>query len=282
MPLIELLQTSLAVFYPAIALLGLIVGSFLNVVIARLPLMLEENWRRDCRELLAAASEERGQDSEPVPDLLRPASHCPACRHPVRLRHNIPLLGYLMLGGKCAHCHAAIGVRYPLVEALACLLSLSAAIVFGPQAQLLPACLFGWVLIALLFIDQERRLLPDALTLPLLWGGLLCNCFGLFADLHSAVGGCVFGYLILWTVCHLFRLLTGKHGLGHGDFKLLAAIGAWLGWQALPLVILLSSFGGAVVGIVLIALGRRRRDEPLPFGPYLAVAGWAGLVGGAA
>ncbi|MEQ9462640.1 MAG: A24 family peptidase [Haliea sp.] len=257
-------------------LLGLVVGSFLNVVAYRLPLMMQAQWRRDCCELL----EQTPAEAEPALNLAAPNSHCPACKAPVKPWHNVPVFSYLALGGKCANCRVRISPRYPVVELLTGLLTLWLGIHFGPGLQLLGAALLTWALIALTLIDYDTQLLPDDITLPLLWLGLAFNLGGIFVPLADAVLGAIAGYGILWSVYWLFRLLTGKEGMGYGDFKLLAALGAWLGWQALPLIILLSSIVGAVAGIALMVIKRRGREVPIPFGPYLATAGWLGLVWG--
>ena len=265
-------------YFTAIAVvLGLCVGSFLNVVIHRLPRILERQWRAECAELAGtdARSEERY-------DLVLPRSRCPSCGHAITARENIPLVSYLMLGGKCSSCKTRISPRYPLVEALAGLLSGYVAWRFGFSAVALGALLFCWAMVALAFIDLDTFYLPDNITLLLLWSGLVFNLFGIFTDLRSAVIGAAAGYLTLWSVFWVYKLATGKEGMGYGDFKLLAAIGAWLGWKALPLVILLSSFVGAVVGIALIVFARHERQMPIPFGPYLAVAGVVALFHGAA
>ena len=263
------------VFVALAAFIGLAVGSFLNVVIHRLPKMMERDWAAQCAELA-------GQTPEPAPpySLARPPSSCPSCGHRIRVRENIPLLSYAMLGGKCAGCGARIGIRYPLVEAFTGAATAYAAWHFGFGWQAFGAMLFLWCMIAASCIDFDTQLLPDSITLPLLWAGLLINLRGTFVDLQSAVIGAVAGYLILWSVYWLFRLATGKEGMGFGDFKLLGAIGAWLGWKMLPLVILLSSAVGAVVGIALIVLARRGREVPIPFGPYLACAGAIALFWG--
>jgi leader peptidase (prepilin peptidase)/N-methyltransferase len=260
-----------------VIVVGLCVGSFLNVVIYRLPAMLHRNWQRDCRELLDGPAE----DEAPVPNLVQPGSSCPHCGARIRAHENIPLLSWILLRARCAHCGEPIAVRYPLVELLGAAAMLAAFWQFGLTAQGLAASLFGWAMIVLLFIDLEHKLLPDAVTLPLMWAGLLVNAtpHG-FAPVGAAVIGAAAGYLVLWTVYQAFRLLTGKEGMGYGDFKLLAAIGAWLGWQYLPLVVLLSSAVGAVVGIVALRLAGKGRDHPLPFGPFLAVAGWIALFAG--
>ncbi|HEY5791224.1 MAG TPA: A24 family peptidase [Gammaproteobacteria bacterium] len=260
------------------ALFGAVTGSFLNVVIHRLPRMLERGWRQQCDELLHEGSAEAPPEGRY--DLVQPASHCPRCRAPIRAYDNIPLLSYLLLRGRCRACHHPIPLRYPLVEAFTALLTALVAWRFGVSWETLAAVPLTWALVALTFIDLDRQLLPDAITLPLLWCGLLVNLGGLFADLPAAVIGAVAGYLSLWLVYHAFRLLTGKEGMGYGDFKLLAVFGAWLGWQQLPLVVLLSSLVGAVVGVALLLLGRHARGTPMPFGPFLAAAGWVALLWG--
>ncbi|TDG15069.1 prepilin peptidase [Seongchinamella unica] len=262
--------------YLCLLSLGLVVGSFLNVVIHRLPIMMESRWRRDCCELLELEQEKQEQ----ALGLAFPNSHCPGCKAPIRAWQNIPVLSYLLLRGRCANCGIRISLRYPLVELLTGLLTLSLAWFYPASPALLGAILFTWALIALTMIDIDHQLLPDDITLPLLWLGLLFNIFGTFADLGDAVIGAMAGYLVLWSIYWLFKLLTGKEGMGYGDFKLLAALGAWLGWQALPLIILLSSLVGAVVGIGLMVAKKRGRDIPIPFGPYLAAAGWIAMLWG--
>lgn len=254
---------------PAVTALGLVVGSFLNVVIYRLPKIMEANWRRECCEFL----EQPAPEGEPTLSLAVPNSRCPGCGAAIKPWQNIPVLSFVLLGGRCAACKARISWRYPVVEAVAGLLALLAGLSFGYGPQLLGALLMIWALIALTGIDIDTQLLPDAITLPLLWLGLLFNLFGVFTDLESAVIGAMAGYLILWSVFWLFKLVTGKEGMGYGDFKLLAALGAWFGWQALPMIILLSSLVGAVIGIGLIVARGQGREVPMPFGPYLAGAG---------
>ncbi|HPQ26784.1 MAG TPA: A24 family peptidase [Gammaproteobacteria bacterium] len=261
-------------------LLGLIVGSFLNVVILRLP-------RRMHAELAEACADLRDEQAEPVTNrwfgldyLITPASTCPHCGHAIRAWENIPVLSYLLLRGRCSNCQAQISVRYPLVEALTGLLSLGVVLHFGATPAALAALVLLWGLVALTVIDLDEQLLPDQLTLPLLWLGLLVNIDGLFIDLTSAVIGAAAGYLSLWLVFQVFRLITGREGMGYGDFKLLAVFGAFLGWQMLPLVILLSSLIGAIVGIGLVVLRGRDRQIPIPFGPYLAAAGFVALLWG--
>ncbi|WP_018988969.1 prepilin peptidase [Aromatoleum toluclasticum] len=257
-----ILFTSLA------TLLGLFVGSFLNVVIHRLPQMMEREWHAQAAELR----------NEPLPqqetfNLATPRSRCPHCGHLITALENIPVVSYLMLRGRCRHCSAPISRRYPVVELLTAVLSGYAAWHFGFGLAALGALAFVWTMIALAFIDLDTQLLPDNLTLPLLWLGLALNLGGAYADISASVVGAMAGYLALWSVYWLFRLATGKEGMGYGDFKLLAAIGAWLGWQMLPLTILFSSLVGAAVGIGLIVFARHGRNVPIPFGPYLAAAG---------
>lgn len=255
---------------------GLIVGSFLNVVIHRLPLMMESRWRSDCCELLEVKPE---GDAETL-TLSTPNSHCPHCKAAIRAWQNIPVISYLFLRGKCANCSADISPRYPLVELATGLLTLALITQFSASPALLGAMLLTWCLVALTMIDVDHQLLPDDITLPLLWLGLLFNLGNVYVSLADAVAGAMAGYLLLWSVYWLFKLVTGKEGMGYGDFKLLAALGAWLGWQALPAIILLSSVVGAVMGIAIMLLKRRGKDVPMPFGPYLAAAGWIALMWG--
>lgn len=257
-------------------LLGLCVGSFLNVVIHRLPRMMEQDWHAQCAELNGAQPVE---PAEPL-TLAKPRSRCPHCGHQIGALENIPILSYLLLRGKCSTCAAPISPRYPVIEALTALLSALAAWHFGTTLAMAMALIFIWALIALTFIDFDTQLLPDSITLPLLWLGLLFNLYGGFVTLSSAVIGAAAGYLSLWSVYWAFKLITGKEGMGYGDFKLLAALGAWMGWHMLPAIILLSSLVGAVIGIVLIFLARRGKDVPIPFGPYLAGAGLIALFWG--
>lgn len=256
-------------------LLGLLVGSFLNVVIHRLPVMMERGWQRECDRYLGREV----QDAERY-NLLVPASHCPGCKQDVKAWQNIPLLSYALLRGRCAHCGIGISWRYPAVELLTGLLFAAVAWRFGWGLPMLGYLLLTAVLVALTFIDADTQLLPDDLTLPLVWAGLLFNLYTGAVPLEDAVIGAVAGYMSLWLVYWLFKLCTGKEGMGYGDFKLLAAFGAWLGWSMLPLIILLSSLVGAVVGIVLMLLSRIGRGQALPFGPYLAAAGWIALLWG--
>ena len=269
-----------AFFVAVMATLGLLVGSFLNVVIYRLPLILKRDWQDQCRELLqsdGAAPRESERFS-----LLVPRSRCIKCSHEITALENIPVISYLFLKGRCSECGVRISARYPLVELGTAVLSAVVAWRLGPGWESILALLFTWALIALAVIDIDEKLLPDAITLPLLWLGLLVSLWSLpaFTDVRNAVIGAASGYLSLWLLYHLFRLLTGKEGMGYGDFKLLAALGAWMGWQVLPLIILFSSVVGAVVGLALMAAGKLKRDKPMPFGPFIAAAGWIALIWG--
>ena len=275
MNFLALLQSSPAVLITTAVLVGLMVGSFLNVVIHRLPKVLERQWRSECAELTGTElpAAERY-------NLVVPRSACPKCGHRITALENIPVASYIALGGKCSGCGAPISLRYPLVETLSGLFAGYVAWRYGWSAATAGALLLGWAMIALAFIDFDTFYLPDSITLPLLWLGLLFNIGGTFADLSSAVIGAAAGYLMLWSVYWSYKLATGKEGMGYGDFKLLAAIGAWLGWKMLPLVILVSSFLGAVVGIGLILFAGRERNVPIPFGPYLVAAGLVALFWG--
>jgi leader peptidase (prepilin peptidase)/N-methyltransferase len=257
-------------------ILGLVVGSFLNVVIHRLPKMMERDWQMQCADLR----------NEPAPDLpsinlFKPRSHCPHCGHVIRAWENVPVVSWLALRGKCSACKAPISLRYPAVEVFTGVVSAVVAWKYGPTLQTLGALALCWGLISAAFIDADTQLLPDDITLPLLWLGLLLNLNAVYVPLSDAVIGAMAGYLVLWSIYWVFKLLTGKEGMGYGDFKLLAALGAWLGWQMLPAIVLLSSVVGAVIGIAMMVFARHGRDKPMPFGPYLAGAGvLALLVGG--
>ncbi len=257
------------------AVVGLCIGSFLNVVIHRLPKMMERGWAEQCADL-------RGETPAALPryDLVLPRSACPACGHAITMAENIPVVSWLALRGKCKACAAPISARYPLVEILGGVVAAGAIWKFGPTWQGLAACGFLWTLLALTFIDFDTQLLPDDLTLPLLWGGLLANLYGLFVPLGEAVAGAIAGYLTLWSIYWLFKLIRGKEGMGHGDFKLLGALGAWLGWKMLPLIVLGSSVVGALIGISLVVMKGRDHNVPLAFGPYLAIAGMVALFWG--
>ena len=248
--------------------LGLIVGSFLNVVILRLPKMMEQSWHRECCELL-----DQPLSDEPALTLSYPGSQCPGCGTPIKPWQNVPVVSWLMLRGQCTQCGMRISARYPFIELVTGLLSGLAAWQFGFGAEAVSALVLIWVLIALTGIDMDTQLLPDSMTLPLLWLGLGVNLFAVWTSTSSAVMGAMLGYGSLWSVYWLFKLVTGKEGMGYGDFKLLGALGAWFGWQAVPLMILLSSFVGAALGIAILIARRQGRDTPMPFGPYLAGAG---------
>lgn len=262
-------------------MLGLAIGSFLNVVIHRLPKMMERQWRAECADLdsVSTVSPVEMQAEERY-NLFVPRSRCPSCAQPISAMQNIPVLSYLVLGGKCAGCKLRISPRYPFVEAISGALAGYAAWRFGFTTAGIGALIFVFAMIALTFIDLDTFYLPDDITLPLLWAGLLMNLGNAFVDLPSAVIGAACGYLALWSVFWMFKLVTGKEGMGYGDFKLLAAIGAWLGWQMLPLVILLSATVGAIIGIALMVFARHDRETPIPFGPYLAIAGIIALFHG--
>ncbi|WP_321149560.1 prepilin peptidase [Aeromonas jandaei] len=275
--LLELAHSLPLLYFSLVFLFSLMIGSFLNVVIHRLPIMLEREWQAEYRGYFTPDEE---QLTEPRYNLMVPHSACPHCGHAITALENIPLLSWLWLKGRCGECQAPISARYPLVELLTALLSVAVAMVISPGWGTLAALLLTWVLVALTFIDLDKMLLPDQLTLPLLWGGLLFNLSGGFAPLADAVIGAMAGYLVLWSLYWAFKLLTGKEGMGYGDFKLLAALGAWLGWQALPIILLLSSLVGAIIGISLIALRKHHQGNPIPFGPYLAIAGWIALLWG--
>lgn len=273
---IDIFNANPSLLYGTAVVLGLVVGSFLNVVILRLPRIMEAGWHRECAEL---TGREAGVE-EPALSLSRPPSQCPSCGHRIRPLENIPILSYLLLRGRCSSCGAHISPRYPLIEGLTALLTLIVVLSFGLSWQTLAALPLTWGLIALAVIDYDTQLLPDSITLPLLWAGLVLSLPGLFTDSHSAIIGAAAGYLTLWVVFHLFRLTTGKEGMGYGDFKLLALFGAWFGWQSLPQIILLSTLAGALVGVLLILSGRHERGVPIPFGPFLAIAGWVCLIWG--
>jgi leader peptidase (prepilin peptidase)/N-methyltransferase len=275
MSLIEGLQSSELFFVSFCAIVGLMVGSFLNVVIYRLPKMLERNWRRDWAEL-------RGEPGEVLPpyNIVSPRSACPHCGHRIGALENIPLLSYVILRGRCARCNTPISARYPGVELLTGFLSAFIAWDIGFGFAACAALVFTWAMITLAFIDMDTQLLPDAITSPLLWGGLLVNLGDVFTDIRSAVIGAVVGYLLLWLVYHSYKLITRREGMGYGDFKLLAVIGAWFGWQMLPLVILFSSVTGVIVGIGLVLFARHGYHVPIPFGPFLVGGGMVALFWG--
>ena len=285
MSIIQTLQNEPLILASVCAAAGLIVGSFLNVVIHRFPKMLEREWNSQAADILEhndqpdAAKTVRGENTQRY-NLVVPASTCPKCGHKIRAYENIPVLSYIFLRGRCSACKSPISLRYPIVEALSGLLCAYIGWRFGFTLVMAGALFFAWALIALTVIDIDTQLLPDDITLPLLWLGLLVNMGTGFVPLDSAVIGATAGYLSLWSVYWMFKLTTGKEGMGYGDFKLLAAIGAWLGWKMLPVVILLSSLVGAVVGIALIVFSKHGRNTPIPFGPYLAAAGLIALFWG--
>ena len=273
--ILDFFSTNPNLYYSFIFILGLVVGSFLNVVIYRLPRIMFMQWKDECCDFL-----ELNTNSSTPFNLSFPASTCPICGHKIRAWENIPVVSYLFLKGKCSQCKTPISIRYPFIELISGLISLSIAIQFGTSITTLTLLIFSWMLIALFFIDFDKQLLPDDITLPLLWLGILVNSFAIFTDLHSSVFGAILGYLSLWSVYHLFRLITGKEGMGHGDFKLLAALGAWCGFQSLPLIIILSSLAGCLYGLFLFLFKRNSFGEPFPFGPFLVVAGWLSLIYG--
>jgi len=282
---VEIFEIWPVALFVATGLVGLIAGSFLNVVAYRIPIMMELMWRRQCADLQTQSFTSPPHAQGETFNLWWPGSACPNCGQPVAARHNVPVLSFLWLRGRCAGCGFRISTRYPVVEMLAAVLGLVVAYTFGPSWHTVAALLFTWTLLALALIDIDHQLLPDSMTLPLLWAGLLISAvpldgIPLFTDLRSSVIGAAAGYATLWSVYQLFKLITGKEGMGYGDFKLIAALGAWLGWQSLPLVILLSAGVGAAVGIAMILIGGRSRHVPIPFGPYLAGAGWVALLWG--
>jgi leader peptidase (prepilin peptidase)/N-methyltransferase len=276
MPLSDFLASSALALVLSALVLGLIVGSFLNVLVWRLPKMLEREWREQAHDVLGLPPDPPG----PIYNLLRPHSQCPHCAQPIRAWENIPVISYLLLRGRCAKCKATISKRYPITELACGLLTAFVAWHFGFGWQAGLVLILSWGLLAMSLIDAEHQILPDVLVLPLMWLGLIVNSFGLFVSLHDALWGAVAGYMSLWSVYWLFKLLTGKDGMGFGDFKLLAMLGAWGGWQILPLTILLSSLLGAVLGMIFLRLRNAQTSTPIPFGPYLAIAGWIALLWG--
>jgi len=277
MSLPELLASSPLAFVLCTLVLGLLVGSFLNVVVYRLPKMMLRDWKIQAREVLELPPEPQAETF----NLILPHSRCPHCSHRIRAWENLPVVSYLFLGGKCSSCKAPISKRYPLVELACGLMSAFVAWHFGFGWQAGAVLVLSWGLLSMSLIDADHQLLPDAIVLPLLWLGLIVNAFGLFTTLTDALWGAVAGYLVLWAVFWVFKLLTGKDGMGYGDFKLLAMLGAWGGWQILPLTIMLSSIVGAVLGLILLRARNVQTSTPIPFGPYLAIAGWIALLWGA-
>ncbi|MET0612748.1 MAG: A24 family peptidase [Pseudomonas caspiana] len=276
MSLVDFLASSPLAFVLSALILGLLVGSFLNVLVYRLPIMMERDWQAQSREMLKLPAEPASETF----NLILPHSRCPHCAHRIRPWENLPVISYLFLGGKCSSCKAPISKRYPLVELTCGLLSGYVAWHFGFGWAAAAMLVLSWGLLAMSLIDADHQLLPDDLVLPLLWMGLIVNSFGVFTTLGDALWGAVAGYLVLWSVYWLFKLITGKEGMGHGDFKLLAMLGAWGGWQILPLTILLSSLVGAVLGLIMLRLRNAETSTPIPFGPYLAIAGWIALLWG--
>ena len=277
-------ETNSWLFFSSVILVSLAVGSFLNVVIYRLPIMLENEWRSECKEYLELednSNVDNNDDSNTeVFNLAKPDSSCPKCNHKIRAWENIPVISYLILRGKCSSCGTHISAQYPVIETATAIFSVLVAIKFGVSLETLFGLIFTWSLITLTMIDAKTQLLPDNITLPLLWLGMLINTSSIYTDLQSSVFGAITGYLILWSVYKLFKLLTGKEGMGYGDFKLLAALGAWMGWQMLPQIILLSSLVGTVIGVSMMIFNKHERGTPIPFGPYLAIAGWIAFIWG--
>jgi len=277
MNLIQTFESNSLFFYISIAFISMLVGSFLNVVVYRLPIILQQGWRQECLIFLEQKEQTESTDTF---TLSHPRSHCPSCKHPVSAIENVPILSYLFLRGRCKGCKTAIPLRYPLVELVTAILSILIAVKFGVTLQTCSALLLTWALICLTLIDADTQLLPDNITLPLLWFALFISIFNVFIPTETAVIGALSGYLSLWSVFWLFKLATGKEGMGYGDFKLLAAIGAFLGWKMLPLVIILSAFVGTFIGIALIAIKGRDKSSPMPFGPYLSIAAFIALIWG--
>ena len=274
--LLTLFEQFPAIYLTCVFVLGLCIGSFLNVIIYRLPIMMQKEWRHDCLEYLEQAADPQ-QDRF---NLVLPRSRCGHCGHPINALENIPILSFLLLRGKCAECKTAISIQYPMVELFTAIVSLLVGWRFGVSPQALAALVFSWCLIAASGIDIGHKLLPDSITLPLLWLGVLLALFNVFVDLETSVLGVIFGYLSLWSIFIVFKLITGKEGMGHGDFKLLAMLGAWCGWKMLFVIVLTSSLVGAIVGITMILLKKTDRSTQIPFGPYLAAAGWLSLLWG--
>lgn len=284
---LSMLLSTPTLFSALAGIIGLLVGSFLNVVIYRLPIMMQRGWRKECLEYLQISPEagdggsvDAGTVAEEPFNLVLPLSRCPSCNTPIKPYQNIPVISYLFLRGQCATCGCRISIRYPIIEALTAISSFIVAWHFGYTPQAAFALLLTWSLIALTFIDVDHQLLPDSIILPMLWLGICLSLFNIYTDAHASIIGAVAGYLALWSVFHLFKLATGKEGMGYGDFKLLALFGAWLGWQYLPIIILLSSLVGAVIGLGMIIFVRHDHNVPIPFGPYLAAAGWIALLWG--
>jgi len=278
--LIFLLQKSPVALGLVLFIFGACVGSFLNLISLRLPLQLFHQWKQQCLEMLDQDSLPEQQDQEPPPNLVKPGSRCPDCLNPLKIVHNIPIFGYLFLGGKCGFCKSRISIRYPAVEIVTAVLSVYLGIAFGIGWPLLYALIFTYALVTLSLIDLDHKILPDIIVLPLLWIGLIANGFNIFTDLQSAVFGAAAGYIVLWSIYQVHHKISGKEGMGYGDFKLLAAIGAWLGWEMLPVVVMLASISGTIISVCFILIAKRSRDIPIPFGPYLAIAALVALIWG--
>ena len=272
------MHTSPVFFYTVLGVIGLLVGSFLNVVIQRLPKMMEIEWRQECAKFMEI-TQSNGTKTEKF-NLVVPRSRCPHCNHKITALENIPVLSYLVLRGKCSECRKPISIRYPLIETTSAVIAVYLGIHFGFGLQVVAAILLSWALLVLSVIDFDHQLLPDDITITFLWIGLFLNMFGIFTDIYSSLIGAMAGYGILWSVYMLFKLVTGKEGMGYGDFKLLAMLGAWLGWRQLPEIIILSSLCGAVIGIGLMVFRKHDKSVPLPFGPFLAIAGWISMIWG--
>lgn len=277
--IVSVFQATPWLFYSSILFIGLCVGSFLNVVAYRLPLMMERDWKNECHEFLELEPVKQNDRLASL-NLATPASACPNCGHRLRAWENIPVISYIFLKAKCSSCGSKISLQYPLVELLTGIASLVVAYRFGVSMQTMAALALTWILFALTLIDLKKQLLPDNMTLPLLWFGIFIAFFDVFTDLESSVIGAMAGYLILWSIYHLFKLLTKKEGMGFGDFKLLAALAAWTGYSFLPQIILVSSVVGSVAGISMLIIGKTKQQQPIPFGPFLAVAGWIALLWG--
>ncbi|MEE9326381.1 MAG: A24 family peptidase [Cocleimonas sp.] len=278
MELISLLKENTPFFLTVVGLFSLLVGSFLNAAIYRIPIMLQQGWREECEDLFGGENEGKDQDKGGKFNLFVPRSQCPHCGHMITALENIPVFSYLFLRGKCSSCKTGISIQYPLIEIFTAAISVFIAWKFGATWQTLAALFFTWTLITLSLIDAKTMLLPDNLTIPLMWLGIAVNYNHIFVDLQSSVLGAMIGYLSLWSLFHVFRLVTGKEGMGYGDFKILAAIGAWGGWQILPFTIFAASFVGAIVGIALIIIQNKKESQPIPFGPWLALAGFIGFI----
>ncbi|MEE9310550.1 MAG: A24 family peptidase [Cocleimonas sp.] len=278
MELVSLFKENSAFFLMVVGLFSLLVGSFLNAAIYRIPIMLQREWREECEELFGGEADEVEHATGKEFNLFIPRSQCPTCGHMITALENIPVISYLFLGGKCSSCKTKISIQYPVIEIFTAALSVFIAWKFGVAWQTLAALVFTWALITMSLIDAKTMLLPDNLTLPLMWLGIAVNYQGLFVDLQSSVLGAMIGYLSLWTLFQVFKLITGKEGMGYGDFKILAAIGAWGGWQILPFTIFAASLLGAVFGIAWMLIQRQKESQPIPFGPWLALAGFVGFI----